>query len=248
MRRYHLLLRAFPAAWRERYGNELFELIKEQPDRRGQSLDLLRAGLRERPRPVLSQIPAGISAGTALILLVTAGLVIRWDVSHSGGVWVPRLALTAGYVALAISLPMTVFSPLQRRLDLMFRKRTLAFLCVAVAAGCVLTAVASTAPPEPVQAPPSIAATLSPAMAATPGIVAFLSSSAPKAVEFNPSTGQTVWVGRGTVTWTATGVNYAPGGVTIAGTYQAPTYPGASQTNPWPDTSPASALSAQISH
>jgi hypothetical protein len=111
----------------------------------------------------------------------------------------------------------------------MFRKRTLAFLCVAVAAGCVLTAVASTAPPEPVQAPPSIASTLSPSMAATPGIVAFLSSSAPKAVEFNPSTGQTVWVGRGTVTWTATGVNYAPGGVTIAGTYQAPTYPGASK-------------------
>lgn len=241
MKRYRLLLRAFPPAWRERYGEELCELIDEQTDRRGQALDLLRAGLRERVRPLLCRPTLGISIGTVLALVVLAALIVHWDVSHSTGSWTARLALIAGYVALAICLPMTVVSPLQRRLGLMFPKRTVALLCVVVAAGCVLTAVASSAPPAPVPAPPSMASTLSPAMAATPGIVAFLQSSTPKAVEFNPSTGQTVWVGKGTVSWTSTGERFEPGGVTIAGTYETPTYPGA-QANPWPDFSPAAAL------
>ncbi len=241
MRRYRLLLRAFPPAWRERYGDELFKLIEAQPDRRGQALDLLCAGLRERARPLLSRTAAGISAGTVLVLVVTAILVVQWEDSLSTAAWAPRLALTAGYVAFAIGLPMTVLSPLQRRLGLMFPLRTLTLLSVVVAVGCVLTTVARSAPPESVPQPPSIASTLSPAMAATPGIVAFLMSSTPKAIELNPATGQTVWVGKGTATWTATGEHFAPGGVTIAGTYEPPAYAGA-ETNPWPDYLPAAAI------
>lgn len=241
MRRYRLLLRAFPSAWRKRYGDELFKLIEAQPDRRGQALDLLCAGLRERIRPLVSWTAAGISVATVLVLVVTASLVVQWEDSLSTAAWAPRLALTAGYAGFAISLPMTVLSPLQRRLGLMFPLRTLTLLCAVVAVGCVLTAAARSAPPESVPQPPSIASTLSPAMAATPGIVAFLMSSTPKAVEFNPTTGQTVWVGKGTTTWTATGVNYAPGGVTVAGTYEPQPYPG-DQTNPWPDHSTAAAV------
>ncbi|MGH2927443.1 MAG: hypothetical protein ACRDL8_04515, partial [Solirubrobacteraceae bacterium] len=47
MRRYRLLARAFPRVWRKVYGEELLRLLSEQP-RRGQCVDLVCAGVRER--------------------------------------------------------------------------------------------------------------------------------------------------------------------------------------------------------
>ena len=73
MRRHHLLMRAFPRSWRRRYGAELLQLIEDEPGRRWQAIDLLRAGLGERCR----RIP-GLTTrwGAGLAVLVVLGIVV----------------------------------------------------------------------------------------------------------------------------------------------------------------------------
>lgn len=49
MRRYRLLLHAFPKAWRAQYGKELLRVLEDDPSTpRWPCVDLLRAGLQER--------------------------------------------------------------------------------------------------------------------------------------------------------------------------------------------------------
>jgi hypothetical protein len=103
----------------------------------------------------------------------------------------------------------------------MLRLRMLTASCVVIAAASILVATAQSAPNKPIPRPPSIASTLSPAVARTPGILAFLKSNNPKSVEFDPTTGKTVWVGKGLITWTGHLIRHVPAGVTtLAGRYQ----------------------------
>ena len=118
----------------------------------------------------------------------------------------------------------------------------------AVVATALVTAIAAapagaSSDTSPVPQSPSIASRLSPAVAAVPGIVAFLRSAVPKSVEQDATTGQVVWVGTGNASWTTDGWAYPSNGVTIAGTYQ----PNPNDSNPaqspatWP-TDPALAV------
>lgn len=78
MRRHRVCIRAFPAAWRQQYERELLRLLAEAPERRWQSVDLLRAGLRERVHRLAGTRASGgwlgvgmkISFSTAIALLV----------------------------------------------------------------------------------------------------------------------------------------------------------------------------------
>jgi hypothetical protein len=71
-----LLVHSFPRAWRERYGDELDQLIVELGGSRGarlrSSLDLVRAGVRERLRAagLTGDQPAGPERVRAWLLLV----------------------------------------------------------------------------------------------------------------------------------------------------------------------------------
>jgi hypothetical protein len=56
-----LLLRLYPAAWRNRYGEELLELVAETGLTPRVAADLVRSGLRERARAAKASLVGGVS-------------------------------------------------------------------------------------------------------------------------------------------------------------------------------------------
>lgn len=58
-----LLLRAYPAAWRDRYGAELEQLAADSGLSAGTAIDIVRAGLNERQRSVARSL-----GGTTMLL------------------------------------------------------------------------------------------------------------------------------------------------------------------------------------
>lgn len=116
----------------------------------------------------------------------------------------------------------------------------------AVVAGAVITglmsALAVTAEADQTTpAPAPLVATLSPQVAAVPGIASYLQSSQPKSVEW--INGHTVWVGTGNPTDSGDGTDYAASGDTLAGTYQ--DVQGSNNTPAsWPTESVAAASSS----
>jgi hypothetical protein len=109
VRRHELLVRAFPRAWRELYGSQVLGLLAEEPDRRWQGLDLVRAGLAERQRHVVLRVarrrsnwPASArrarrltiagSLALPLILAAVVGVSLVADHGTSGGSGARRVA------------------------------------------------------------------------------------------------------------------------------------------------------------
>ncbi|MGH3599831.1 MAG: hypothetical protein ACRDQH_06070 [Pseudonocardiaceae bacterium] len=82
MRRYRLLTRAFPPAWRKIYGEELLRLLGEEPPRRGQSVDLVFAGARERWHRLSQSARAQVETlyrtpgATSVMVMFIAGFVL----------------------------------------------------------------------------------------------------------------------------------------------------------------------------
>ncbi len=223
MKRYNLLVLAFPRAWRERYQDELLDLVAEEARQGGQAFDLIRAGLKERRRT-----QGHASAGTVLALIAAFGLLLFCWTSTSPQIEPFRWLLTASFVGLLTTRRVPVEKNHRPPAVIRFR---LAASFIAVAVGSTATIISSTASSHPGQtplrvasaqdaipAPPSIQSTLSAQVAATPGITAYLQSSQPKSIEWID--GKTVWVGTGNPTWTGAGSVYAADGHTLAGTYQ----------------------------
>ena len=244
MRLYRLLVHAFPRAWRETYQDELLALVAEEAHRRRQAFDMVRAGLRERRR---AWTPASVEAPSAL--LVAAGsLLLCWQVTASPQTQRLRWLLTAAFLGLFLFLLVVGLAPHERnRMTSIAVRRALIASFIAVSAGSTTTVLVSTASSHPTQtrspvastpriipASPSIQATLSPQVAATPGIVAYLQSNRPKSEEFID--GHTVWVGTGNPTYTSHGLTYSQTGDTIAGTYQPVTFSNNTPTT-WPTES-----------
>jgi hypothetical protein len=91
-RRTRLLLRLYPPAWRARYGNELEELIEQEPATLSTALDVARAAARERLRAA-GLAGEGIEPGErersgtllvlwAWVLFVLAGLALQKGSEH----------------------------------------------------------------------------------------------------------------------------------------------------------------------
>ena len=60
-----MLLRAYPAAWRDRYAAEVGALLAAQPATRRQLLDLAAGALDARLHPALLAVPAGLAPASA---------------------------------------------------------------------------------------------------------------------------------------------------------------------------------------
>lgn len=62
------LLRAYPSAWRERYGREFEELLHADPSGLRTVLDVLRSALRERRSALHAGLPMNAYSGSVLSL------------------------------------------------------------------------------------------------------------------------------------------------------------------------------------
>ena len=82
-----LLLRLYPRPWRERYGDELDELLEHEPMSAALAADLVRGAIVERFRAI-SQSPS----------LVTGGVSMSFD-------WPQRHAMSIALLALIVTAP-----------------------------------------------------------------------------------------------------------------------------------------------
>ena len=80
MRRYRLLLRLFPRAWRERYGDEVLRLLSEEKAKGTSglrpSLDLVHSGLVERLRQFQHLVWSGVRFSRGRAIALGAGLLV----------------------------------------------------------------------------------------------------------------------------------------------------------------------------
>jgi putative ABC transport system permease protein len=78
VRVYRLLLRLFPRAWRERYGEEVLRLLAEDDARKGlrPGLELAQSGLIERARQFQHLIWSGVRFSPGRALALGAGLMV----------------------------------------------------------------------------------------------------------------------------------------------------------------------------
>ncbi|MCC7009793.1 MAG: hypothetical protein IT184_13385 [Acidobacteria bacterium] len=67
-----ILLRLYPKAWRQQYGDELLELLERRPLSLSAILDVLRAALWQRMRAVAPSTLLGV----ACLLLIGAGVIV----------------------------------------------------------------------------------------------------------------------------------------------------------------------------
>ena len=107
----------------------------------------------------------------------------------------------------------------------MLCSRTAAGAVGALVARCVLATSADAATPPAMPQPPSIASSLSPAVASVPGIVGFLQSSAPKTVETVGTTAVSVTTGEAIPRANGGPVVRPSGSTTVAGTWMPITDP-----------------------
>ena len=89
------LLRAYPPTWRERYGQELEDLLRAGPGGPGTVLDVLLAAIRERWSP---RLKAGLSMTTY------SGSVL--SLSRQPSAFVPMAMSIAALVVVVVSLAM----------------------------------------------------------------------------------------------------------------------------------------------
>lgn len=79
--RHRLLLRAYPAGWRERYGDEFLALLADRPDRWRDAVDILAGALDARLHPgrtplsVTEMLPPARMLPTAPASTATYGIV-----------------------------------------------------------------------------------------------------------------------------------------------------------------------------
>jgi putative ABC transport system permease protein len=77
MKRYRLLLRVYPRAWRERYGDELLRLVAEEERNRLQPrVDLLHSGLVERFHQFQRLVWSGVRFARGRAVALGAGLLV----------------------------------------------------------------------------------------------------------------------------------------------------------------------------
>lgn len=120
-----LLLRLFPARWRERYGEEFLALLEDQPPSRRRWLDILRcliaAHLDGRNPPALDPTTGGgngVLVALGLLGLATAalGAVFVVDASYSAVRRVPEL-LEAMIMIVPLALAVAVVRAFRRDAD-----------------------------------------------------------------------------------------------------------------------------------
>lgn len=97
-----LLLLAYPAAWRERYGNELLTLLEDEPLTARAALDVVAAGLRQRGHVARRALTGGVvmTLGPAwrhptLFALVAAILLLPTFVFVGGSLLAYELGMDA---------------------------------------------------------------------------------------------------------------------------------------------------------
>lgn len=77
MRRYRLLLRLFPRAWRERYGPEVLDVLAaDERPRLGPTLDLVHSGVLARVRRFEHLVWSGVRFARGRALALGAGLAV----------------------------------------------------------------------------------------------------------------------------------------------------------------------------
>ena len=103
----HRLLRLYPRAWRERYGDEMRDLLEQRPPTRSDAVDLVRGALDAHLHPThASLVPAiaALTAGAAWTVVAFAVLVEPvppdWPGLLAWTLPLAVLAVGAGLVAL----------------------------------------------------------------------------------------------------------------------------------------------------
>jgi hypothetical protein len=80
------LLRLYPRAWRERYGDEFVELIREKPPTSLDTFDVIRGALDAWLHPqIVGQTPSRAPAGARLARLARAGAIAGGALWIAGG-------------------------------------------------------------------------------------------------------------------------------------------------------------------
>jgi hypothetical protein len=116
----NLLLRLYPRAWRERYGDELVALLAERPASMLDNLDLIRGALDARLHPQLQgsssapqtevsghhrQLgPAAALGGVAWILAIASLFVLPRDVYGERDASLAAFGLAVGSILISVAL------------------------------------------------------------------------------------------------------------------------------------------------